>query len=578
MDWYRLFRQHILDRGIEYYEDGYVTEFAYTDNSIKASVEGSAIYDVEIALDGEDVLDMHCSCPYAADGHNCKHMAAVLFKFEEILTEQDVTTEYDVAEDDRDEKDIELTNDYLDRMNKRRTEVVELVSQIPEDKVKELLVGFVMADESLKNKLSMQYAFKMNSKLMLNLRTELDRIERHYCRGGYVDWYHASDFTSELSAFLDSKVQLLIEKDCLSQAFELTNCVFFCIGNVDMDDSDGNSSMVLNSCYECWKQIIEKSNDCFKKEIKGWFENHKTGYVIDFMGEYIEEILFEAFATKEAIIEEIHKLDAVIDDCKGTDCGRYYSVHYGYENPILKRIELMKKMGCSENEIHAYKKKNRKFFVIRDLEIADAMEVGDYETAISVLLESKKLDSENKGQIKKYSERLIEIYRITGATEDFCRETVYFLETFWQYDLKYVNELKVCIREKEKWDCIVDGIAAKNRDESFVCKLLNEEKRYDQLMTKIENSSDRVRLLDAHEKVLRKQMPDRVIRIYSAYLEHAVDMANDRNKYKGLMIYLKKISGCAGGKEVAKEIAALWRQVYKRRSAMMDELRKAGFY
>lgn len=22
MDWYRLFRQHILDRGIEYYEDG----------------------------------------------------------------------------------------------------------------------------------------------------------------------------------------------------------------------------------------------------------------------------------------------------------------------------------------------------------------------------------------------------------------------------------------------------------------------------------------------------------------------------------------------------------------------------
>ena len=48
MDWYRLFRQHILDRGIEYYEDGYVTEFAYTDNSIKASVEGSDTYDAEI--------------------------------------------------------------------------------------------------------------------------------------------------------------------------------------------------------------------------------------------------------------------------------------------------------------------------------------------------------------------------------------------------------------------------------------------------------------------------------------------------------------------------------------------------
>ncbi len=40
--------------------------------------------------------------------------------------------------------------------------------------------------------------------------------------------------------------------------------------------------------------------------------------------------------------------------------------------------------------------------------MADAIEAGDYETAISVLQESKKLDSENKEQIKKYSERLID--------------------------------------------------------------------------------------------------------------------------------------------------------------------------
>lgn len=575
MDWYRLFRQHILDRGIEYYEGGYVTEFAYTDNNIKASVDGSDIYDVEISLDGEDVLDMYCSCPYAADGHNCKHMAAVLFKFEALLSERDATMEYGEVEDI--EADIEPTNDFLNKVNKRRAEVVELISQIPEDKVRELLVGFVIADEGLKNKLTIQYAFKMNNKLMLELRTELEQIEKNYCRSGYVDWYHASDFTSELSAFLDSKVQLLIEKDCLRQAFDLTNRVFFCIGNVDMDDSDGSSSVVLNSCYECWKEIIEKSDDDFKEEIKGWFENHRTGYVIDFMDEYIEEILFDAFATKEVIMEEIHKLDTVINNCKGTDCGRCYSIHYGYENPILKRIELMKKMGCTENEIHVYKKRKRRFFVIRELEIADAIEARDFETAISVLQESKKLDSNNKGQIKKYSEKLIDIYKITGAAEDFCRETIYFLETFWQYDLKYVNELKKCIREKEKWNSIVDGIVTKNSDESFVCKLLSEEKRYNQLMDKIENSTERIRLLDTHEKVLRKRMPDRVIRIYSAYLEQAVDMANDRNKYKGLVVYLKKISSCAGGKEVAKKIADSWRQVYKRRSAMMDEMRKMGF-
>ena len=91
--WYTLFRQHILDRGIQYFEDGYVSDFMYSNNGITARVNGSDIYDVEITLDGEDVMDMYCSCPHAAGGNNCKHMAAVLFKFEELLVEQDAESE-----------------------------------------------------------------------------------------------------------------------------------------------------------------------------------------------------------------------------------------------------------------------------------------------------------------------------------------------------------------------------------------------------------------------------------------------------------------------------------------------------
>ena len=137
MDWYKLFRQHILDRGIEYYEDGEVTEFSYSNNEIKASVNGSDIYEVEISLDEEDVVDMYCSCPHAAGGHNCKHMAAVLFKFEEMLAEQDRQNPY--------EDGINIGKvDFCEGFNKRKTEVIELVAQIPEEKVRELLVGFVL--------------------------------------------------------------------------------------------------------------------------------------------------------------------------------------------------------------------------------------------------------------------------------------------------------------------------------------------------------------------------------------------------------------------------------------------------
>ena len=571
MEWYTLFRPHILERGSGYYEDGLVTGFEYSDNEITAQVAGSDTYDVQIELDGEDVLDMYCSCPYAADGHNCKHMAAVLFRFEEELEARDTQTE-------RESDDI-FQWDIYGRMQKDKKEVTELVAKIPEDKVRELLVGFVLSDESLRNRLQMRYSFKMDSKLMLKLRTELEQIQYRYGRDGFVDWYHASDFASELVGFLCEKVMFLIERSCLKQAFELTNEVFYCIGNTDMDDSDGSSSYVADQCYECWKQILEKSDEDFKAEIRKWFETHKTGYVADYMDEYIEEFILNEFADRQMIEKEIQKLDAFIDKYQGNDCGNgyYYSVHYGYVNPVLKRIEYMRKMGCTDEEIREYRQANRHFSVIREMEISEAREKGDYKSAVSILLESKELDANNKEQLKKYSEQLIDIYRETGSEAAYCEELIYHLENFWQGDLSYVNALKKCISDQEYWKTVVDNIVAKNRYDEFVCNLLQEERRYEQLMEKIENSVNKVSLLDDHGRILRKRFPERIIKIYSDYLKREAEMANDRKKYKRLMPYLKKIAGCAGGAAAAQEIADSWKREYRRRSAMMDELKKAGF-
>lgn len=423
----------------------------------------------------------------------------------------------------------------------------------------------------------MQYEFKMNSKLMLELQTEVERIVYRYSSGGYVDWYHASEFTSELEDFLNTKVMLLIEKNCLKQAFELTNFVFHCIGNIDMDDSDGSSSFVTNACYECWKHIIEKSDSAFKVEMKTWFDKHRDGYVIDVYEEYIAEILLEFFATDEEIVEEITKLDNFIIKSQGNDCGKIYSVHYGYENPILKRIEYMKKLHYTAEQVETYKQANRRFFVIRELEIADAIKNNDFATAIKVLMESKERDASNTEQLKKYSEQLVDIYHKAEMKDEYIKELSYYFRSFWQYDLTYVKMLKSSIADSKQWNNIVDDIVKKNRYEDFVCKLLYEEKRYDELMSKIEQSSNKIGLLDSYEKVLRKSMPERVIKIYAVYLKNVAVMANDRKKYKYLMPYLKKISKCDGGKAVAEDIAASWKREYKRRTAMMDELRKAGF-
>lgn len=573
MNWYTLFRQHILDRGIEYYEDGNVVDFQCTENSISAHVDGTDIYDVEIMVEGEEVIDMYCSCPYARGGKNCKHMAAVLFRFEEML-----------QDNDEERASVEIDNGYnysqvsfADRCKQKREDVTLLVSKIPEKDVRELLINILLTDEDLRHTLQMKYAFKMNSKLMLELRNEIDQIVNNNCRGGFVDWYHASDFTDELSHFLDTKVKLLIENNCLQQAFELTNVVFDCIGNIDMDDSDGSSAYVANSCYDCWKQIIENADDALKTEIKKWFEEHRDGYVVDYFEEYIDEIYLQEFGTLSMIEDEIQELDTFISRARGNDCGKYYSVHYGYENPIIKRINYMIKMHCSEEQIAEYKQANRRFFVIREMEISEAIEKEDFDAAINLLLESKKLDADYEEQLKKYSEQLISIYCELKMTDECCLELIEYLKNHYQSDLTYAMMLKALVNESESWNQIVCEIVNTNPYEYFVCSLLFEEKRYEELMSKIEKSSNRVDLLNIYEKSLRKRMPKQVIEIYESYIIEEAERAYDRKGYSRLMPYLKKISRCEGGDVVARGIADAWKQNYKRRSAMMDELKKAGF-
>ena len=43
------------------------------------------------------------------------------------------------------------------------------------------------------------------------------------------------------------------------------------------------------------------------------------------------------------------------------------------------------------------------------------------------------------------------------------------------------------------------------------------------------------------------------------------------------MTYMKKITKYPDGKKIADQIAKEWKVIYRRRPAMMDELKKAGF-
>lgn len=571
MNWMNLFEPHILNRGMEYYEDGCVSDLQIIGNTVEAEVEGSEYYQVSVELDGGEIMDMFCDCPYAAKGYNCKHMAAVLYKYEEYLADE---SENEAEVYHKDSMNIVMAS----TVNTKRQEIERLLTKIPEQDAKELLIDMLSENEGLKNELQLKYDFQMNAIQMTNLKKEIKNIIYRYGGGRFIDWQYAYDFCSDLRNFLDDKIPLMIEKRCYLQAFELTNIVFREVGNTDMDDSDGGSSMVAETCYDYWRKITENCNENDREIIKNWFRDHKnTDFVIDYMEEYVNEFFEQYFMSEDEIWERMNALDEIIElHRKQNDAGTIYSIRYGYRDVLLQRLEYMHRLHMLEQDILKYRLMNRHFFCVRELEISEALENGNKELAVQILEESKQMDTEYPEKIKKYSLQLISLYKESGKEDEYREELIFQLLHCYQSDLSCYNELKACISSEAEWDRLTNLIINASKNIYFTCDVLNQEKRYEQLMQIIERENS-VNLLDKYEKQLRKTHSERMLRIYANYIIPEMDHANCRKNYRQLVQYLKKMVKCENGKAEAESIARKWRMEYKRRTALMDELRNAGF-
>ena len=87
----RYFRHHIWERGVDLFHEGAVFNLERTGNTYTANVSGNYDdYFIEIEMDAKNKISyMSCTCPYAAKGYNCKHMAAVLLEIEHNSPQSD---------------------------------------------------------------------------------------------------------------------------------------------------------------------------------------------------------------------------------------------------------------------------------------------------------------------------------------------------------------------------------------------------------------------------------------------------------------------------------------------------------
>lgn len=107
-------------------------------------------------------------------------------------------------------------------------------------------------------------------------------------------------------------------------------------------------------------------------------------------------------------------------------------------------------------------------------------------------------------------------------------------------------------------------------------ELMKNEKMYDRLMQELVIRED-IYNVDRYESLLKNKFPEKLVGLYRNYLKREVQTTHSRETYRQMMMYLKKIASYPEGMDTAQQLALQWKKLYHRRSAMMDELRKAGF-
>ena len=254
-----------------------------------------------------------------------------------------------------------------------------------------------------------------------NYIRQVDMIANRYLgRNHFISYYEASGFITELEDIIDEDVRRMMDNGNYLSAFEVMNYIFVLIGNMDIDDSDGGTGMLADRIYQLWLELLVKVSPEDKEKMFDWFTSHLDGSVIDYLEEYIEQVIMGEFDEKEYEQAKLDLIEAMISisERKDSDWGR----DYGVGKWAVRYLELLKETKASEDKIEEICKRYWVISSVRRYYIDMCMESKEYDQALRVLDECMLLDKQYSGLIAEYSEKKKEIYLLQGNTSAYRKQ------------------------------------------------------------------------------------------------------------------------------------------------------------
>ncbi|MCS2478112.1 SWIM zinc finger family protein [Bacteroides faecis] len=585
----------ILMRGQEYYELGAVSDLEEASSGEwTATVDGTRSYTVEISLEGDKVDSWYCDCPY--DGGICKHVVATLFAIRDNSEKvsRSVFSKMSVLEDDGDEEmDVEESVD-LERIEDTvlyspvDVDIQQCLSFIKPQELSRFICEYASTNQEFKTALLDRFITKELSKTSKdkNYRKEIQKIFENSFQSKKSRYHNRyDDFSrdwetvfSQLDTFLE-KADFFLKLESLDDTIAIALQTLRSIGE-NYDDELLYDDDISASDY------CEQAGDLILKVVRHpkTTQQQKTGILqelcqiagISIYHDYdiydVDDLMMQINLSIQSADKALELIDKLLEERKDS---------YDLYQLVLRKVDMLlgqKEQEKADDTIRQYLYLSE----IREMEVKKLMEREQYDEAVRLLDEGIELSKKEEydGTTGKWLKLKLKIFERTNRTSEVI-DTCRLLFISGREQLEYYHKLKTLI-PKEQWKVFLDEMMKEvpfngyfSFDRNVEAEIYVEEKEDERLFHLLSSAGfGQLEALMQYAHHLKNSHSEQLIDMYISILIDYAERNIGRKYYEQIARALLCMQELNGGKVAVKQLVEDFRTIYKRRSAMMEELRR----
>ncbi|MBC8003883.1 MAG: SWIM zinc finger family protein [Verrucomicrobia bacterium] len=537
----------VWQRGKSYFEKGAVSDLENDENGRwEAIVSGNDDYEVSVVIQFGHVQQWECDCPYG--GSICKHVVATVMAIQDGKKNKSID----------DQKNVSKSKNFT-----------QLVDSVSADELRQFVKQHAAESKSFKQAFQGYFVDKNKSGGKNPYAKILAQTLRSGMGGhGFIDYYNAPKAFRTVFSLLEKAENYKSIKN-YNEIWQIASAIIEQVNEVayNMDDSHGMVGESFDRAFNLIYILTEASDlsISMKEQMLDWQLNAiKQSKYHDYAEDLILDSMTELAEVTNRINEVLLLLDAKIKKADG---------EYELTNLLEKKVRLLKSSGRLA-EYDRLIQGNMELPEFRRLKVEELLVQKQWDEAIVLIKEGIKIadKQDHPGTTIQWEEQLLTVYKKSGNADKYLE---ILRKLFSQSNRQYYPLLKKTVGE-QKWPeertQIIQTLKKNLQDWHFLFEFYAEENMLPELMQLIDEYPN-FTLLKQYEPLLLPLYSEQILALYKHVCEQYATQANGRNNYMELASMLKYVKKLNGGLSVVNQLTATFRELYKRRPAMMEELR-----